>query len=171
MLNYCQNCSNPIYLRVYYCDNCLQMIISNINNLNHSDIKSKKSKIQNFFPEILIENMTNFLKKDINENLRCLACNLWTASVLMSARIFENELKTHINADLKINKDLRNIGECIDELENVNYPSNFLDQLDELRELRNDAMHGQKRFSSEDSIIIFKKVLNIITWIYNIIPS
>ncbi len=113
--------------------------------------------------------MTSSLRKDINETLQCVYYELWTATTLMSTRLLESELKTHIEEDLHYDGDLRSIGDCLKVLQNHDYPAPFLQRLDLLKDLRNEGMHGIRRFSPKESLTTFRDVFTIIAWIYNII--
>ena len=164
----CEICGNPKDFNRYICSSCFKKHANSFWNLKPSTVKNKL--VQDVFPEIILNTMPDYLKKDVDEALTCLYQELWTALVLMSARMLESELKNHINVDLNIEKELNSIGECIKILEDeTNYEQGFLDILDELREIRNNGMHGAYRFSPKESMDTFRKVFQIILWIYNII--
>ncbi|MHA1381004.1 MAG: hypothetical protein ACTSRG_21765 [Candidatus Helarchaeota archaeon] len=165
----CEQCGNFIFEKRYLCSDCFKKLANSFWNL-------KPSTIEEFFcediiPEVILKSMPGYLIKDINETFRCLENELWTATGLMSARILESELKTHVMDDLKADEEVVfNIGDCIKYMEeNTTYHEGFLEILNELRELRNEAMYGKYRFSPKLSMDTFRKVLQIITWIYNII--
>jgi len=158
----CKECGNATYDYLLLCRNCFRNLIQTINTLRPSDVHD----LTDIFPSYIIETMDDFLQKDLNEALNCIAFELWTATVLMCSRILESSLKIHLNHDLKCEKDFSSIGECITALD-AYYPPEFTDHLNKLRELRNDAMHGEKRFSSESAIVIWHRVFIVIAWIYN----
>ena len=171
-MNFCIECRRGIGGKSYLCVSCFRRFINEqISTIRPSEIED--CVCEDIFPDYMVKNMSDFLVKDINETLECLEYELWTATVLMSARLLESQLKIHINHDLGMDKNLNSIGQCIDVLtkqENRIYTDSFLDQLDELRDLRNSGMHGSTRFGSREAIDTCKKVFAIIGWIYNI-PS
>ena len=107
------------------------------------------------------------MKKDIQEALDCYYYEQWTATSLMCFRIIERELKTHINCDLEIDENITSFFRCIEVLNEENYDQDFLDKLDEIRELRNLGMHGEKRFSPDDAKYLVRNAFFIVSWIYN----
>jgi hypothetical protein len=123
---------------------------------------------EDIFPDIMLDNMSKFLKKDINELIDCIYNELWTATVLMSSRILETQLKEHITVDLGYEDEPRNIGECIDVLQEEDFSDNFIELLEKLRTIRNDGMHGETRYGVDTSLDIAQDVLDIVMWIYNI---
>jgi len=166
----CLNCGKSTNIRIEYefklCDSCLTQFISEwINTLKPSIAKDFDCK--NLFPEILITDMNQFLIKDINELLRCVENSLWTASVLMSTRIFETELKKLLKSSVK-GKVPETIGGCINMLRKLNFSEGFISHLANIKDLRNEAMHGTRRFSSDEAINVCKNTLGLVAWIYNI---
>lgn len=166
-MSFCRNCGNLIRKNYYLCSQCFQnFILEKISHIKPSNIEN--GYCDDTFPNFMYERMPKLLRKDIEETLGCVKFEFWTATVLMSLRILETQLKDHIYSDLGISKDLQNIGKCIKIFQNHNYSTEFISLLKELKDLRNDAMHGEKRFGSSEAINILKKVLVIIAWIYNI---
>lgn len=99
--------------------------------------------------------------------MKCLYYELWNPAIMMCTRILEYVLKTHILQDLKIKRDITSIGQCIEILKNENYNPDFLELLNQLRDLRNDAMHCTKRYKKPKAMEIFNQVMGITAWIYN----
>ncbi|MHA1428484.1 MAG: hypothetical protein ACTSQI_21070 [Candidatus Helarchaeota archaeon] len=162
-VNACKECRNGTFDFYHLCDRCFKTLLDKIVTKKLSDV----SNIQDIFPEFMIKEMDDFLKKDIDESIKCLKYKLWTAAVLMFARIYEIILKTHLKNDLDYQKDFRNIGKSIKELAK-HYPPELIAQLNDLRGLRNEAMHGKKRFSSKMAINIWHKVFSIVAGFYNL---
>jgi hypothetical protein len=163
----CQNCGQIIKGNFLICTNCFKGFIQDeINTLKPS--KLADCSTEDIFPDAIYAIMNDFIRKDINDLLNCLYYELWNPTVLMCARILESSLKTHIEIDLKRDDGINNIGQCIEILRAEKYNQPFLELLEELRNLRNDAMHGTKRFGAAESLRIAKKVLHIVGWIFNI---
>lgn len=137
--------------------NIFTLLPSNIRDIELNDI----------FHNSILNNMNEYLKKDLRETIDCFYYELWTATSLMCFRIIERELKTHINVDLEVEEDIMNWYRCIEILEDNNYNESFIEKLNEMRELRNLGMHGEKRFSSKDTIGLVRNAFFIVSWIYN----
>ncbi len=160
----CEYCKGENYKQSKLCYKCLISFINQwINTLKPS--LADDLDCTNLFPEVFLWDMSDFVIKDINELLRCVEFELWTAVVVMSARILESQLKIHIKNYVG-KKPPNTIGECIEVLRQV-YSDDFLEHLSKMRELRNEAMHGERRFSSDESLIICKNVLGVVAWIHN----
>jgi len=165
-MNYCTECGRNLQNKKYYCDSCLAKYIKGyIFPIKPTYLNDKWC--QDLFPKQIFENMSNYFQKDIDDLILCLQNQIWVPAVLMSARILETQLKIHIEEDL--NEDLvpDNIGECIGILSRNQYSKSFIDMVDELRDLRNQAMHGETRFNSQQALKKKKKVLAITVWIFN----
>ncbi len=161
----CRNCNRYVNEQSILCQDCLDEVFNAINTIKPST--TENLECEDLFTEYLCESMTDFVIKDIRELFDCISFELWTASVLMSARILESQLKAHIESDLN-EKSPDTIGGCIYLLKNKGYDKGFIEMLEELRELRNDAMHAERRFSPSDTLDIVKKVLIIVASIHNI---
>ena len=167
MYHNCHACSRIIQTNQYFCPSCLHKeVLQAIDQLKPKNME--ETPCFDVFPSAMVEHMNKFLKKDISDLFGCMYYELWNPTVLMSARILENQLKVHIYTDLHIEDDLQSIGACINIMKKANYPFEFISMIDELRDLRNEAMHGEARFGSDEAMNIAKKVLKILAWIYNI---
>ncbi|MHA1381001.1 MAG: hypothetical protein ACTSRG_21750 [Candidatus Helarchaeota archaeon] len=141
----------------YLCSQCYKQLAISFWKLKPSTIGG--FNCEDIFPDCIIEAMPDYLIKDLNETFRCLEHQLWTATILMSVRIYESELKTHIIDDLGASEEeAANIGRCIKYMERYSdYPRKFLDILDGLRKLRNDSIHGATRYSLKESLETFSE--------------
>lgn len=148
------------------CKQCFENLMEKIDSLKPSTLKD--ITVEEIFPTEILHGMRKFLKKDILETSACLSQELWTATVLMASRILEIELKTQIKIQSAKHYELADLGQCIRYLESVEYPPTFIELVESLRNLRNDAMHGNSRFSSESAMGIFKTVMKIVAWFYNL---
>jgi hypothetical protein len=135
------------------------------------DIKPKQipDNISELIPEEIWNTMTKGKQKDLQETFGCYYCEFWTATLLMVYRVLEEALRVHVEYDLK-EKEVKNIGEIIAVLNRHNYNKDFLDDLENYKEERNDFMHGKKRASPNEAKIMLYQLMRIVLWIYNIKP-
>lgn len=47
------------------------------------------------------------------------------------------------------------------------FPSEVIKEFDNLRSIRNQAMHGKKRYNENEALDVFRRVLKIIALTYN----
>nr|MDO8113056.1 DUF4145 domain-containing protein [Candidatus Sigynarchaeota archaeon] len=161
----CENCGRNIPQELIWCIPCLsQFIQEQIEPLRPSNTDES---CQALYPEAINANIADYIEKDINELLDCLSYELWTACVVMSARILETIVRDYYAA--KIGEEVPiNFAQVIKGINSAGiFSAQFIQLLDELRELRNDAMHGERRFSPDESISTCKKVLAIVAFIAN----
>lgn len=141
-------------------------IKSNLEKITPSNIPEDISSL--FLPKIW-DTINESIKKDINELFDAYYYKLWTATSLMSYRIFENVLKVHINHDLKEEPAI-DITDAIKKLKKHKYDPILIKLLDELKENRNSFMHGNTRASTQDAKESIVKVISLAMNIHNIKP-
>lgn len=167
----CSKCDNAIEGHSL-CASCFrEWVNAKITPLKPSMMKGMRC--EDVFEGFMVYNMSKFLKKDINEALKCLSYNLPNATVLMAARILETQLIEHLTIDLGAPEPLRSIGECIEALikeafPTPTYPPEFLAKIQRLKGMRNEAMHGKKRFKAQEAIDILQGVFAIVGWLLDL---
>ncbi|NVM52639.1 MAG: hypothetical protein HWN66_02965 [Candidatus Helarchaeota archaeon] len=168
----CSDCGTEVEGDHNLCPACFQKLVnSKIKVLKPSTMKGMKC--EDIFDGFMIYNMPAFLKKDIDEAIKCMSYDLPNATVLIATRILEIQLKEHVTIDLDHEEEPQNIWNCIEVLmthafSGSKYPVEFLEQLQQLKGVRNDAMHGKKRFESQEAVVILQQVFTIVAWLYNL---
>lgn len=167
MVSICPNCDKKFKENdSLFCLDCFKVLVYEVVlKIKPSTIKI--NDISTIIPEILTKRMPDFLVKDFDEMLSCLMRHLWTASVLMAARILESQLKLRIVEDLEIKREPRTISDCLTILTALRFPEWGQKFIDDLRDIRNKAMHSKTRFSSKKSIGTCQKVVFIVAMLYN----
>ncbi|MBA7524268.1 hypothetical protein ES705_16405 [subsurface metagenome] len=130
--------------------------------------KVKKVEIDTLFPIEIVNSMSDPLKKDINETLKCYANCLWTATTLMCFRILEREIRNYLRKNYNVKDKLESIGACIEQFKKFSTNDTFLNNLERIKDLRNKGMYGEYRFSSEETKELMRTTFSIASWTNNI---
>jgi hypothetical protein len=135
------------------------------------DIKPSQvpDDISELIPEKVWNTMTSDKQKDLQETFGCYSCEFWTATLLMVYRVLEEALRVHVEYDLQ-EKAVQNLGEIIDILRNHDYNEDWLKDIENYKEERNNFMHGKKRASPVQAKNMIYQLMRIVLWIYNIKP-
>lgn len=138
----------------------------NLKEITPSTVPEHISSL--FLPKIW-DTIHKSIQKDINELFDAYYYKLWTATSLMAYRIFEQVLKVHIHYDLK-EEPAKDITDAIQKLKKHKYDPSLINILDELKENRNNFMHGDTRASTQEAKQSIIKVITLTMNIHNIKP-
>ena len=142
----------------------LEHIKLNIRKITPKNIQEDISSL--FLPEIW-NSINEDIRKDINELFSAYSHSLWTATSLMAYRIFENVLKVHIIYDLK-DESVKYISDAINILEKHKYDTYLLNTLRNLKDHRNNFMHGKIRASPQEAKKSIMDVMLLTMSIHNL---
>ena len=202
-----KNKVNKYYLM---CKTCIQDIVKVKINFSIHNITPNIGRI---FPKPLINQLDKIVLEDIKENLRTLKNKTYTASITMSARIFEGFIRDYFDEDYfnedeesdwiqtrndnfqnepygqlfgeiyTIQPQLFILGGISEEdepgpgfpttlggiIKKLNHylPAEAVTEFNELRKIRNQAMHGKQRYSVDQALNYFKRVIKVLTLTYN----
>ncbi len=162
----CEQCGQFAMQDHLLCDHCLgKLIREEIDTLKPS---RTQENCQELYPEAILANIPDYVEKDMNEILDCLFHELGTACVVISASVLESVVRDYCYDSVK-EEVPGNFSQVIDRLDKAgHFYSPFIELLNELRELRNEAMFGERRFSPAEAIATCKQVLAIVAFIANI---
>lgn len=69
-MRYCVRCRNLISTNTYLCPQCFQLFLNGLmNSIKPSDVRD--NYCEDIFPEFMLNEVSDFLKKDINEAFGC----------------------------------------------------------------------------------------------------
>ena len=130
----------------------------------------RQVRLVNLFPPECVDAMDDFIVTEINELDACLRNHLWTAATLLAFRIFEDTIKVHVKYDLK--KSIRNLDlkACINLMRKT-CNQQYVNQMHELRKIRNRAMHPKDQFDARSAVDIVLQVCDITMFVYAIPAS
>ena len=125
-----------------------------------------------YLPDSIVDRMDNEPRADLDEMGRCVQLStltgeaLWTAAALMAFRVFEDAARTIVAADLKLNASKMHLNEVLERLEEEVFSEAFVDDLHELRWLRNEGMHSERRFGRKAALKIVRLALLVAVYAY-----
>lgn len=105
------------------------------------------------YPTYVLELIDSFIRSEIDETSKCLACDRNTACGFHILRSVEVAIKGYIHAvkGKLPNPTQRNWGEYIAELQRIAAPSDLIDELRVLKTKRNPLMHPQETLNSDQA--------------------
>lgn len=147
----------------------LQYITNICNFLNSCASRKtddyKHNDLLSLIPKLCVTRMSQFFKNEIVELDHCIKNHLWIASSLMAFRIFEEVIDTHLSCDLKIDPKTLKLKNRINRCEQV-FNKAFVDEMHNIRKLRNKSMHADVQLSPKESLYIVLKVCKIVLYVY-----
>jgi len=117
-----------------------------------------------FFDNKELKKISEASKKDFNDCCSCLLVGLSTPSALMALRIVEDVLKKYYRKKIRRSPNGLEWGTMTSEIKRLpNYDRDLITHLDNLRKnLRNKAMHPERRFKQSEMEEIFVTVIKTI---------
>lgn len=124
---------------------------------------------EGFFDENAIKRLSTIARKDFNDCCHCLLVGLATPSALMALRVLEEMLKKYYK--VKTGNDPKGLewGPMTAKIKELPvYDKDLITHLDNLRKnLRNKAMHPEKRFDIRDMEELFVTVIKTVEDLLN----
>jgi len=117
-----------------------------------------------FFEDSQLRKIPYIARKDLDDCCYCLLIGLSTPSALMALRVIEECLKGYYKRKTKKNPKKLEWGPLTDGIKKLpNYDKDLITHLDNLRKnLRNKAMHPERRFDQREMEEIFVTVLRTV---------
>ena len=125
-----------------------------------------KLNLLSLMPKSCVKRMSQFFLNELIELDLCIKNHLWIASSLMAFRIFEEIIDTHLSIDLKIDPTNFNLKNRINHC-NKFFNKAFVDEMHNIRSLRNKSMHADIQLSAKESLYIVLKVSKIVMYVYS----
>ena len=133
------------------------------------DLKKLHSGVDGFFQPEEIKKMSNVVKNDLKDGMKNLIVGMWTPSVMIVLRAVEGILrKFYVKLTGKNfatdNGNFLNWGPIVQDLEKFKPPidSELLNDLEYLKNRRNEAQHPEKRFTKDEAESSFFKAKDAI---------
>ena len=130
-------------------------------------------RLTDLIPHTLTNSMEKEVIADINELGLCLhhstsrGVSLWTAASMMAFRILEDTARRTVYGDFDIDDAKMSLHQVLEELERV-FTGDLVECLQELRQLRNEAMHGEARFSRKRALEIVRISMFVVLMLYSL---
>ncbi|MCO4782734.1 MAG: hypothetical protein KC646_10460 [Candidatus Cloacimonetes bacterium] len=133
---------------------------------SHNSDLYKEQHLLGLFPKTCVTRMTPFFKDELIELDLCIKNQLWIASSLMAFRVFEEVIDTHLSNDLKIDPKSLKLKDRIHHCSRA-FNNAFVDEMHNIRKLRNKSMHADVQLSLKESLYIVLKVCKLVIYVYS----